>query len=188
MELLFMGLCSALYVDVGDLNSSPHACLASIFNNRVTFPAAVLRFGKHIFPRRKTWRNNFILIREKWLFLLPLAAPLLSKASEAFLLFYNCDIPNGIHLSQHLHTHWHPFIRSINTLAARECIKIKSDFIFQVRCYTANRLGKDTAQRVYRTTERGSSCAERNIYLSPFLGSVFLSSCMLLKQRKPLRT
>lgn len=107
---------------------------------------------------------------------------------EQSLSFYCHDIPNGIHLSQHLRTHWHPFVRSITTLADRESIKVKSDFIFQVRCYTANRYGKDTAQRVYTTTERGSGCAERNIYLSPFLGSVFLSSCMLLKQRKPLRT
>lgn len=48
--------------------------------------------------------------------------------------------------------------------------------------------GKETAHKVYITTKKGSNCAERNIYLSPFLGSVFLSSCMLLKQRKPLRT
>lgn len=39
--------------------------------------------------------------------------------------------------------------------------------------------GKETAHKVYKTTKKGSNCPERNIYLSPFLGSVFLPSCML---------
>lgn len=47
--------------------------------------------------------------------------------------------------------------------------------------------GRKTAHKVTTEKER-HQLGQDNIYLSPFLGSVFLSSCMLLKQRKSLRT
>jgi len=46
---------------------------------------------------------------------------------------------------------------------------------------------KDSVEKV-TGKQRSSSHAQKNIYLNPFLGSVFLSSCMLLKQKKSLRT
>jgi hypothetical protein len=109
---------------------------------------------------------------------------------DKLLILHNLDIPTGIHGSHYLHPHWHLFLKEQSpTLEARGSIKIKSDFISLVGCYVSKQMGRIKRQhRSLHNNRKGSSCAERNIYLSPFLGSVFLSSCMLLKQRKPLRT
>lgn len=87
----------------------------------------------------------------------------------------------------------HLYLRAISpTPQTWENIKIKSDFISSsmpgASLRTHKERGRKTAHKVYVTTEKSSNCAERNIYLNPFFGSVFLSSCMLLKQKKPLRT